>query len=185
MAFPAFLDTCVLFSPTLTDTLLRIAEEGAFRPHWSSEVLEELQSALIDKAQIPADAARRRIGHMEAAFPEAAVTDYEVLVSAMTCHAKDRHVLAAAAQAHCEVLVTFNVRDFPVSSTRPHHIETVTPDAFLLDQLDLYPTNVGRALVSQVLEARRPPTTMNQLLSRLSNAGVPQFAAEVRRHDFD
>jgi hypothetical protein len=68
VAFPAFLDTCVLFSPTLTDTLLRIAEEGAFRPRWSSEVL-----------------------------------------------------------------VTFNHRDFPESSTQPHHIEAVTPDAFLLD----------------------------------------------------
>jgi predicted nucleic acid-binding protein len=184
MAFPAFLDTCVLFSPTLTDTLLRIADEGAFRPHWSSKVLEELQSALVNKAQISSDAARRRIGHMESAFPEATVTDYEVLISAMTCHPKDRHVLAAAAQAHCEVLVTFNLRDFPESATQPHHIGAVTPDAFLLDQLDLYPSSVGRALVSQVSEARRPPITMSQLLSRLSNAGVSEFAAEVRRRDF-
>lgn len=107
MAFPAFLDTCVLFSPTLTDTLLRIADEGAFRPHWSSEVLEELQSALVNKAQISSDAARRRIGHMESAFPEATVTDYEVLISAMTCHPKDRHVLAAAAAASAHLRHTY------------------------------------------------------------------------------
>ena len=33
MAFPAFLDTNVLYGATLCDTMLRIAEQGAFRPH--------------------------------------------------------------------------------------------------------------------------------------------------------
>ena len=42
--FPAFLDTCVLYSSTLRDTLLRIAEADAFRPLWSADVLAELKS---------------------------------------------------------------------------------------------------------------------------------------------
>ena len=50
MAFPAFLDTCTLFSATLTDTLLRIAEEGAFNPQWSAGVLAELQTVLEREA---------------------------------------------------------------------------------------------------------------------------------------
>jgi len=33
-------------------------------------------------------------------------------VDSMTCHDKDRHVLAAAVKGRCEVLVTFNVSDF-------------------------------------------------------------------------
>lgn len=45
----------------------------------------------------------------------------------MTCDLKDRQVLAAAVQARCEVVVTFNVRNFPPESTEPHQIAVVTP----------------------------------------------------------
>jgi predicted nucleic acid-binding protein len=183
MAFPAFLDTCVLFSPTLTDTLLRIAEEDAFRPHWSGEVLAELKAVLV-RDGVPVDGVDKRISAMESAFPDASVSGYEPLVGAMTCHRKDRHVLAAAIHGRCEVLVTFNVKDFPPSSTAPHQIAVVTTDAFLLDQLDLYPAKVGRALAGQMTAARRPPVSMGQLLSRLSKAGVETFAEEARRHEF-
>ncbi|MFZ5871996.1 MAG: PIN domain-containing protein [Actinomycetota bacterium] len=183
MVFPAFLDTCVLFSPTLTDTLLRIAEEDAFRPHWSAEVLEELRRVLVREG-MPEERAAKRIASMESAFGEATVAGYAPLVEAMTCDLKDRHVLAAAVHARCEVLVTFNVRDFPPESTVAHQIAVVTPDAFLLDQLDLHPAKVGRALVGQVTAAKRPRLTMGQLLSRLARAGVEGFAEEARRHQF-
>ena len=183
MAFPAFLDACSLFSPTLTDTLLRIAEEGAFSPHWSQAVLDELRGAIV-KSGVSDERVDRRIAQMSKAFPEAAVVGYGGLIDVMTCDPKDRHVLAAAVQSRCAVLITFNVRHFPTASTEPFHLEAITPDAFLLDQLDLYPAMVHRALVGQVTVARRPPTTLGQLLGRLARADVPAFAEEVRRREF-
>jgi hypothetical protein len=48
-------------------------------------------------------------------------------------------VLAAAVRANVEVLVTFNLRDFPAPALEPFDIIAVHPDEFLLDQLDLYP----------------------------------------------
>lgn len=184
MAFPAFLDTCVLFSATLTDTLLRIAEEDAFRPQWSASVLAELQTVLEREAGLDRQRAARRISRMQAAFPAAEVTGYQSLTDAMTCDPKDRHVLAAAVAGGSQVLVTFNIGDFPDDSVAPHGIAVVSPDAFLLDQLDMHPATVGRALVGQMTEAKRPPLTMGQLLGRLSRAGVPAFAEEARRHEF-
>lgn len=181
--FPAFLDTCVLFSPTLTDTLLRIGEQDAYRPHWSESILSELRAVLIREG-IPADKVDNRIAAMQRAFPDATIVDYEPLIDAMTCHPKDRHVLAAAVHGRCEVLVTFNRRDFPPISTAHHPIAVVSPDEFLLDQLDLYPAKVGRALTGQLTAAQRPPLTMGQLLGRLSKAGVATFADDVRRHEF-
>lgn len=183
MAFPAFLDTCVLFSPTLTDTLLRIAEKDAFSPHWSAGVLDELRTVLVREG-VAAEKADKRIAAMEDAFQHASVAGHEPLVEAMTCDAKDRHVLAAAVHARCEVLVTFNLKDFPRTSTEPHRISVVSPDAFLLDQLDLYPAKVGRALVGQLAAAKRPPLSMGQLLGRLAKSGVETFAEEARRHEF-
>jgi predicted nucleic acid-binding protein len=184
MAFPAFLDTCALFSATLSDTLLRTAEEQAFRPHWSQQVLDELRTVLVREAGVTDAQVRHRIEQMQLAFPDAEVTGYQKLIDAMTCDPKDRHVLAAAVHARCEVLVTFNIRDFPASSTEGLDITVLSPDAFLLDQLDLYPARVGRALLGQIHDASNPPLTMGMLLGRLTRAGVPAFAEEARRHEF-
>jgi predicted nucleic acid-binding protein len=184
MAFPAFLDTNVLFSATLTDTLLRLAEEGAFRPLWSRGILTELREVLVREAGLGPESAERRIASMRSAFPMAEVNSYESIIDSMTCHPKDRHVLAAAVRGGAQVLVTFNLDDFPDTASAPHDIAVVSPDSFLLDQLDLYPAKVGRALVLQMTEARRPPLTMGELLGRLGRAGVPAFAEEARRHEF-
>ena len=184
VTFPAFLDTCVLYSSTLTDTLLRIAEDGTFRPQWSAGVLGELQEVLVRSAGITPDRAARRVAFMVTAFPTATVEGYENLIQAMTCDKKDRHVLAAAVAGRAQVLVTFNTKDFPAESVVSHELTVVTPDTFLLDQIDLYPARVGRALLRQLDEAKRPPLTMGQLLGRLSRAGVPTFAEEARRHEF-
>jgi predicted nucleic acid-binding protein len=94
--FPAFLDTCVLYSSTLRDTLLRIAETDAFRPLWSADVLAELKSVLEREAHVDSGKTSRLIGQLQQAFPASEVVDYDALIDAMTCHPKDRHVLAAA-----------------------------------------------------------------------------------------
>ena len=77
------------------------------------------------------------------------------------------------------------VSDFPAESVAEHDIGVVTPDAFLLDQIGLHPAKVGRALVTQMTEATRPPLTMGELLGRLARSGVPSFAEEARRPEFE
>lgn len=184
MAFPAFLDTCVLYGATLTDTILRIAEQDAFRPQWSSDVLEELRRNLNEIPDLGPGAADRRIAAMVEAFPEAMVEGYEPLVAGMTCDPKDRHVLAAAVHSDSQVLVTFNLGDFPEDSVAGFDIAVVHPDDFLLDQIDLHPGKVGRAILGQVTESSRPALTIPELLGALSRSGVPNFVSEVQRHKF-
>lgn len=48
-----------------------------------------------------------------------------------------------------------------------HDIGVVSPDSFLLDQLDLHPVKVRRALVGQMTAAKRPPLTMGQRVPEL------------------
>ena len=122
---------------------------------------------------------------MTAAFPLSEVTDYDALTESLTCDPKDRHVLAAAIKGDAQVLVTFNLGDFPAESVAPHDVTVVSPDSFLLDQLDLHPDKVTRALTGQLTKASRPPLTMDDLVGRLARAGVPSFANEVRRLTLD
>lgn len=53
---------------------------------------------------------------MEQAFPDASVTGYAGLTDKLRCDPKDRHVLAAAIVGGCQVIVTFNTKDFPPES---------------------------------------------------------------------
>ncbi|WP_434740418.1 PIN domain-containing protein [Micromonospora sp. SH-82] len=181
MAFPALLDTCVLYPAYLCDTLLRLAEDEAYRPLWSADILEELRRNVVE-AGVPADRVDRRIAQMTRSFPDAAVTGYETLVDGMLNDPKDRHVLAAAVRANAEVIVTFNTRDFPEHTLKPYDILAVHPDEFLLDQLDLYPGLTIGVLEDQAASYRRQPTTIAGLLPILERTGLPRFTAEVRRH---
>jgi predicted nucleic acid-binding protein len=119
--FPAFLDTCVLYSSTLRNMLLRIAEAEAFRPLWSGDIPAELKSVLEREAHVVPVKASRLIEQLQQAFPTSEVVDYDALIAAMTCDPKDRHVVAAAVAGGAQVVVTFNVKTSPTPlGATPH-----------------------------------------------------------------
>jgi PIN domain len=49
-SFGVVLDACVLIPATLRDTLLRAAEKGMYRLHWSDEILDEVRRNLVKRA---------------------------------------------------------------------------------------------------------------------------------------
>ncbi len=181
MPFPVFFDTCTLYPAVAVDVILRIAEEGAFAPHWSPTVLAELERNLAIIPTVGAAGAARRIAAMELSFPDASVSHDDALIESMTCSPEDRHVRAGAIAARCQVLVTYNVKDFPEESTRAHDIDVVPPDQFLLDQLELHPRWVIRSLLGKARDSRRPPLSPAGLLDALDRSGLSGFTTEVIR----
>lgn len=180
MLFTVVLDTCVLYPAHLRDTLLRLAERGLFRVLWSSDIIDELRRNLVEVG-ISSESVDRLITEMYNAFPDAEVTGYKSLVQGLGCDPKDRHVLATAVRSDAAAIVTFNKADFPAISVDPFEIEVISPDAFLLDQLDLAPGIVLEELGLQAAGNRQAPNTLRQLLDALALAGVPDFIEEVRR----
>ncbi|WP_336647612.1 PIN domain-containing protein [Microbacterium sp. MMO-10] len=179
MSFPAFFDTNVLYGALLNDFILELADRGLFRPLWSRDVLFELAKNLVKNGEDPA-LVEKRVSTMEHYFADALVTGYGDLVPTMTNDKKDRHVLAAAVRGSAEVLVTFNVKDFPTDSVEPFDLEVVHPDAFLLDQLDLYRAPTLRTLVELVDGYDSPAMTVDGFLLALARSGVPKFVDAVR-----
>jgi len=113
---------------------------------------------------------------MHDAFPEALVRGHEVVIPTIFNHPKDRHVAAVAVKAGAQVIVTRNLKDF---KPMPDGVEAQDPDAFLLDLLDLWPTDVVELLQRQAAALKRPPTTLSDLLTGLGRT-VPRFEAAVR-----
>ncbi|GAA0966206.1 PIN domain-containing protein [Frigoribacterium faeni] len=181
VSFPAFFDACTIYGIRLTDLLLRLADEGAFRPLWSEEVLEEVRRNVVANG-ISEGGIEKRLATMRRFFPDALVTGYEPLMDSLSCDPKDRHVLAAAIRSRADVLVTFNLRDFPDASLDPFDVDLVHPDDFLLDQLDLFPGLVVRVLHELAEDYSDPRQDVDDVLEALRRAGVPRFAADVGRY---
>lgn len=180
--FSALLDACVLVPVALADTLLRVAEQGLYRPLWSTRILDETVAAIEEvHPDPPPGAARRRADLMDRAFPDASVSGWEGLLPALGLpDPDDVHVLAAAIVGRADIIVTLNLKDFPQTLLEPYEIEVIGPDEFLLDQLDLAPDLVLEAVRRQTEDSRRPPVDLNALLEHLARCGVPQFAAAAR-----
>ncbi|MFD6176831.1 MULTISPECIES: PIN domain-containing protein [unclassified Isoptericola] len=175
MSFPVVLDACVLVPHPLFDTLLRLADTGMFRPLWTLQILDEVERTLIDKRGLAPAKARHRIRQMSRAFPEALIEGYEDLIPAMTNDPKDRHVLAAAVRSGASVIVTANLKDFPIASMERYEIEAVHPDAFLLDQLDLDAKAVLECLREQHSDYTDPSLSVAEFFQAFRPT-VPKFA---------
>lgn len=180
MSFPALLDTNVLYGGYLCDFFLRLAEQRIYRPLWSETILQELRKNLLFRFEI--EAVDHRLASIRESFPDALVVGYESLIPGMTCDSKDRHVLAAAVRGDAQVLVTFNLHDFPPASLDGLDIEAVHPDQFLLDQLDLYPGAVTNTLATWSEDCQNPHLSVPELLAFLVKSGVPEFATEAFRY---
>jgi predicted nucleic acid-binding protein len=180
VVFSAVLDTNVLYPFSLRDTLLRLAELDLYTPLWSARILEEMTRNLVERQITEEQAARIEVA-MREAFEEAEVDAAEIerLEPAMTNDAKDRHVLAAAVAADSELIVTFDLDDFPPEACEPLGVEATHPDDFLLDLHDLNPDAVRAALEQQAADLN-PPWPLDELLGALTTAGVPRFADAIR-----
>jgi predicted nucleic acid-binding protein len=170
------LDANVLFPFTLRDTLLRAAASNLIRVHWSVQILDEMERALLREGATTAAQAARLRATMERYFDDAMVTGYERHIEQMRNHPDDRHVAAAAFEAKAQLIVTQNLKDFCVL---PAGIEAISPDTFLCGLLQQHRSEVLDLLVKQAADLANPPLTLAELLDGLSTS-TPEFAAEVR-----
>lgn len=161
-----------------------------YRPLWSDAVEKELTSVIQkrhrarnrDEEETEAYI-KRLLGNMNAALPDAQVSRWESIVHQIKDgpDPNDTHIIAAAVLGHADVIVTFNLKDFPTSNL-PGHLFSQSPDAFLQDLFGLYPRQVVAALnqIASRTGHKGPKLTVEDILTRLAKGGVPEFAEDVR-----
>lgn len=93
----------------------------------------------------------------------------------------DRHVLAAAIRADADVIVTFNLKDFPASVLAGYNIEAQHPDDFLLSLFDADPGPVCISVKRQREGLLNPPKTTEDLLATLESQGLLQTVSRLRQ----
>lgn len=191
MAFSAFLDTCVLVPSVLRDLLLELGTNPAYRPLWSERVEEELARAIRSrhgsKGRDPEETdayIKRLLRNMNAALPDARVSGWEGLADQMANGPDpgDTHVIAAAVLGQADVIVTFNLKDFP-GDILPGKLFAQHPDEFLRDLLGLYPAQMVMELqkIASRTGRKGPRWTISDVLQRLDREHVGGFVTEC--HD--
>ncbi len=173
-----FLDACVLYPWLARGIVLGAAEAGLFAPRWSPRVLAEWRIAVARDGGTPAESwVDTVIARMETVFPDACTApDPEAEATLELPDPADIHVLAAAITAGAEILLTFNLRDFPVRRLSAHGIAPRHPDGFLWELYSDAPEVVGSAILqaAAVIGAEEPDAIRRALkragLSRLAKA---------------
>jgi predicted nucleic acid-binding protein len=189
MAFTALLDANVLYSAPLRDLLLRLALTDLYRAKWSADIHGEwMRNLARDRPDIhPARIEATRL-LMDSHVRNAMVEGYAHLIPSLSLpDPDDRHVLAAAIHGRADVIVTYNLNDFPVQTLATYGIEAQHPDEFLRHEYDLAPDLVCAVVRELRGGLKCPPRTVDQYLATLEKHGLCEFvtALRLRAHDFD
>lgn len=175
-------DANVLYSAPLRDLLIRLALTGTFQARWTREIHDEwTRNVLKNRPDLSLERIERTRAMMDAAVQDCLVTDYhEVIPTLDLPDADDRHVLAAAIKGSADIIVTFNLSDFPVRTLENHQIRAQHPDNFIVSLLELDAPSVHEAIGRQRAGLKNPPHTATQLLDTLEAQGLKQSVAMLR-----
>lgn len=177
-AFPVVLDACVLFNAPVRDTLLRAAEYGLYRVHWSQQILEDTTKNLIASGKMNKKQAEHFVTELSNAFPEALVTVPETQVKVMKNHPEDRYVAACAVCATAKVITTFNIKHFKTENLSEWSIEAQHPDSQLCYLFELASDAMIDIIAEQAADLSN--FNVNQLLNVLEKH-VPRFVSQVKK----
>ncbi|KFI47915.1 PIN domain-containing protein [Bifidobacterium biavatii] len=176
-----FLDANIFVVKWVNDVILSLGDAALCELSWSRRVLDEARDPLKRLCMLDDDAITRYFQAMNRAFPQAMTDGWEPLEDTVVLpDPDDRHVVAAARQAGAELIVTFNIKDFPSSALNGIGLAAVTPDAFLTRLIDEYPEETLRVVTMLVSSKKRPPRTMQEEIQHLANTGCPLFASRVQ-----
>ena len=175
-------DACVLYPAPLRSFLMYLAITDLYRARWSNRIHEEwMRNVVKDHADIPREKVERIRDLMDLHVRDGLVTGYESLIDRLTLpDPDDRHVLAAAIHCGADMIVTFNLKDFPKDVLNPYGIEARHPDEFLAYQLEVAPEVVCSAARRQRVSLKNPPMNVEEYLAALERQRLPQTVSILR-----
>lgn len=170
-----------IVSAPLRDLLIRLACTGLLRARWSDQIHEEWIRGVLRARPELADKLLRTRSLVDQAVENALVTGHEPLIPGLILpDPDDRHVLAAAIAGRADVIVTFNLKNFPGGPLAPYQIEPQHPDVFIRHVLDLDKAVALGAVKAHRGALRYPAVSAEEYLDTLTRQGLPETVAFLR-----
>jgi predicted nucleic acid-binding protein len=180
--FTALFDACVLYPAPLRDLLMELALTDLFRAKWTNEIHNEwIRNLLKNRPDLTLERLQMTRDKMNLHIRDSLVEGYQSLMPSLALPDQDdRHVLAAAICARADVIVTFNLSDFPKEFLEVYGIEAQHPDEFISHLMDLSPPLVYQAIQEIKTRLKNPPRTFEELLTTYENLGLIKTVAALR-----
>jgi predicted nucleic acid-binding protein len=176
-------DACVLYPNYLRDLLIQLATTDLFRAKWTEQIHDEwIRNLLKNRPNITPEQLQGLRQKINQSTPDCLVTGFEYLIPSLNLpDPDDRHILAAAIVAKADVIVTFNLKDFPAAILSSHEVIAQHPDDFIADLLDLHPWQVLEAIETIQNRFKKPPMSFEDYLAILVKQGLPTSVESLRQ----
>ena len=120
---------------------------------------------------------------MDAHVQNCLVDGYESLTESLVLpDSNDRHVLAAAIIGKADLIITFNLKDFPSTALQPYNIKAQHPDIFITALMDIAPDEVIRAIKRHRASLKNPPKSVDEYLGIMERQGLSKSVAQLREY---
>jgi predicted nucleic acid-binding protein len=181
----AIYDACVLYPAPLRDFLIQLALTDLFQAKWSDRIHDEwIRNLLANRPDLKKAQLEKTRQLMNSATRDCLVERYDALIDSVKLPDEDdRHVLAAAIHAHAAVIVTFNLKDFPPKALRPHKIEAIHPDEFVVRLIGIDSAAVCETARRHRARLRNPPKSVEEYLLTLTNQRLIKTVEHLRAND--
>lgn len=141
-----------------------LAFSGQFRARWTNEIHEEWIRNLLAKRQ---DLSREQLEKVRNLMNQhvlgCLVNGYQPLINSIELpDPGDRHIVATAIHTRAEVIITFNLKDFPDSILSQYNLKAIHPGDFITDLFDLDSSSVIRAAQRHRASLKSPPFTTDE-----------------------
>ena len=173
----AVLDACVLYPTVLREILTGVAARGLYEPLWSDRILREWVLATAKLGPVAQALAEGEAALLRARFPRTMLRENPAIEARLLLpDANDRHVLAVAAAAGADCIVTFNARDFPRHLLAEEGILRRDPDGLLWELWSHHPDVVSAVVTEIHATAQRLAGVDLPLRALLKRAQLPKLA---------
>lgn len=183
MPFIIVYDACTLYPAPLRDLLVRLGLTGLCQVKWTRRIMDEcFRNIEKQRPDLKPEQLTRSRELLEKAIPDVFVNGYEELIEGVTGlpDPDDRHVVAAAIRCGAQVIVTFNMKDFPTSALSRYGMEAQHPDDFVRNLMGLDESMVAQAVRAQAAILKNPPRTPAEVLESLRKQQLTVSVARLK-----
>ncbi len=159
----------MLVDAQVRDLFCEMADAGLIELFWSDEILEETRRVLINRLAKAPSAVDRLLNSFRSAFPGGALGAETGFIAELEIpDPNDRHVIASAVLGECDVLVTFNTKDFPPGVLSRWDLEVMDVDRALGFLACRFPNKIADVVTACRTKLMKPVRSQEDYLARLA-----------------
>jgi predicted nucleic acid-binding protein len=177
----ALVDSCVLHSACCRDLLIQLDIDGLLRLRWSKQILLEVEySVLRRRPDLSSTQLRRTFALMNQTCPYALTeSDIDLIGNKTLPDPNDNHILASALQAHAQIILTFNLKDFPSTILSTYGIKAAHPDNWFVSLHHNRPSELKSCTEKCRGRLRAPALSPKEYKAELKRAGLPHLSSLI------